>query len=98
MSYQKNKVMKEIKIKIYGWSDLKKWFWDRFCFPRRKLVAEWLDYYGDEARSLVEKVLLKYQKEDLEKDNYALLSKALKDWDGEIKKIRNRTEELIMMK
>lgn len=30
------------KIKIYGWSDLKKWFWDRFCFPRRKLVAEWL--------------------------------------------------------
>ena len=90
--------MKEIKIKIYGWSDLKKWFWDRFCFPRRKLVAEWLDYYGDEARSLVEKVLLKYQKEDLEKDNYALLSKALKDWDMEIKKICDRTEELIMMK
>lgn len=90
--------MKEIKIKIYGWSDLKKWFWDRFCFPRRKLVAEWLDYYGDEARSLVEKVLLKYQKEDLEKDNYALLSKTIKDWDGEIKKICNRTEELIVMK
>ena len=39
--------MKEIKIKIYGWSDLKKWFWDRFCFPRRKLVAEWLDYGED---------------------------------------------------
>ena len=90
--------MKEIKIKIYGWSDLKKWFWDRFCFPRRKLVAEWLDYYGYEARSLVEKFLLKYQKEDLEKDDYALLSKALKDWDVEIKKIRDRTEGLIMMK
>lgn len=90
--------MKEIKIKLYEWSDLKKWFWDRFCFPRRKLVAEWLDYYGDEARSLVEKVLLKYQKKDLEKDDYALLSKALKDWDVEIKKIRNRTEEFIMMK
>ena len=90
--------MKEIKIKIYGWSDLKKWFWDRFCFPRRKLVAEWLYYYGDEARSLVEKVLIKYNKEDLEKDDYALLSKALKDWDVEIKKIRDRTEELIMMK
>lgn len=90
--------MKEIKIKIYGWSDLKKWFWDRFCFPRRKLVAEWLDYYGDEERSLVEKVLLKYNKEDLKKDDYALLSKALEDWDVEIKKIRDKTEELIMMK
>ena len=90
--------MKEIKIKIYGWSDLKKWFWDRFCFPRRKLVAEWLDYYGDEARILVERVLVKYNKEDVEKDNYALLSKALKDWDVEIKKIRDRTEELMMMK
>ena len=90
--------MKEIKIKIYGWSDLKKWFWDRFCFPRRKVVAEWLDYYGYEARILVERVLVKYNKEDVEKDNYALLSKALKDWDVEIKKIRDRTEEFIMMK
>lgn len=90
--------MKEIKIKIYGWSDLKKWFWDQFCFPRRKLVAEWLDYYGDEARILVERVLVKYNKEDVEKDNYALLSKALKDWDVEIKKIRDKTEDCIMMK
>ena len=90
--------MKEITIKIYGWSDLKKWFWDRFCFPRRKLVVEWLDYYSDGARILVEKVLVKYNKEVLEKDDYALLSKALKDWDEESKKIRDRTEELIMMK
>lgn len=90
--------MKEIKIKIYGWSDLKKWFWDRFCFPRRQLVAEWLDFHCCEERSLVEKVLIKYNKEDLEKDDYAALSKALKDWDVEIKKIRDRTEELIMMK
>lgn len=90
--------MKEIKIKIYGWSDLKKCFWDRFCFPRRKLIVEWLDYYGDEERSLVEKVLLKYNKEDLKKDDYALLSKALEDWDVEIKKIRDKTEDCIMMK
>ena len=90
--------MKEVKIKIYGWSDLKKWFWDRFCYPRRKLVAEWLNYYSSEERSLVERILLKYNKEDLEKDDYATLSKALRDWDGEIKKIRDRTEELIMMK
>ena len=90
--------MKEIKIKIYGWSDLKKWFWDRFCFPRRKLVIDWLDFYYSEERSLVEKVLVKYNKEDLEKDDYALLSRALKDWDSEAKTIRDRTEELIMMK
>ena len=57
-----------------------------------------LDYYGDEARSLFEKVLVKYNKEDLKKDDYATLSEALKDWDREIKKIRDETEELIMMK
>ena len=90
--------MKEIKIKIYGWSDLKKWFWDKFCFPRRQLVAEWLDYYDNEARSMVEKVLIKYNKEDLEQDDYAALINALKDWDMEIKKVRDRTEEVIMMK
>ena len=90
--------MKEIKIKLYEWSDLKKWFWDKFCFPRRKLVVEWLDFYFSEERSLVEKVLVKYNKEYLEKDDYALLSKALKDWDVEIKKIRDRTEDFIMMK
>ena len=90
--------MKEIKIKIYGLSDLKKWFWDKFCFPRRKLVVEWLDYHSCEIRSLVEKILLKYNNVDLEKDNYALLSEALKDWDAESKKISDHTEELIMMK
>ena len=48
--------------------------------------------------SLVERVLLKYNKEDLEKDYYATLRKALQDWDEETKKIRDTTEELIMMK
>ena len=90
--------MKEIKIKIYGWSDLKKWIWDRFRFPKRKLIVEWLDDYGDEASRLFEKLLFKYNKEDLEKDNYAALHRALKDWDEEIKKIRDITEKLIMMK
>lgn len=90
--------MKEIKIKIYGWSDLKKWFWDKFCFPRRKLVVDWLEYHRCKMRSLVEKILLKYNDEDLEKDDFALLSKALKDWDVEVKKIYDETEELIMMK
>ena len=90
--------MKEIKIKIYGWSDLKKWFWDRFYLPRRKVVAECLDYYYSEVRSLAERLLIFYNREDLEIDNYAALSRALQDWDVEIKKIRDRTMELIMMK
>ena len=90
--------MKEIRIKIYGWSDLKKWFWDSLCFPRRKLVAEWLDYYCCKERALVEEGLLKYNKQDLEKDDYAALSKALKDWDKESKKICDETVKQIMMK
>lgn len=90
--------MKEITIKIYGWSDLKKWFWYQFCFPRRKLVAMWLDDHNYEMRRLVEKILLKYNNVDLEKDTYALLSKALEDWDEESKKISDNTKELIMKK
>lgn len=90
--------MKEIKIKIYELSDLKKWFWDLFCFPRRKLVVMWLEYHNSEIRSLIEKLFLKYNNVDLEKDEYALLSKALKDYDEELKKINDKTEELIMEK
>lgn len=90
--------MKEIRIKIYGWSDMKKWFWDSFCFPRRKLVAEWLEYHNAEMRSLTEEFLLKYNNKDLEKDDYAILGEALKDWDKESKKICDKTEKLIMMK
>ena len=36
--------------------------------------------------------------ETSKKNDYAALSEALKDWDREIKKIRDETEELIMMK
>ena len=61
-------------------------------------MATWLEYHSSEIRSLIEKFLLKYNNVDLAKDDYALLSKALKDWDEESKKIRDRTEELIMMK
>ena len=90
--------MKEIRIKIYQWSDLKKWFWDSLCFPRRKLVAEWLDYYNDNISSLVEEFLVKYNNKDLEKDNYAILNKAIKDWNKESKKIYDETMKMIMMK
>ena len=90
--------MKEIKIKIYGWSDFKKWFWDCFCFPRRKLVAEWLGFYNNQMRMYTEEFLLKYNNKDFVKNNYANLNKALEDWDKEVKKIYDETMEMIMMK
>lgn len=90
--------MKEIKIKIYQWSDLKKWFWDTLCFPRRKLVAEWLDYHNQEMRNFTEEFLLKYNNKDFVKNNYSNLNKALEDWDKETKKIYDETMRMIMMK
>ena len=90
--------MKEIRIKIYGWSDLKKWFSDRLCFSGRKLITESLDYYNDNISSLVEEFLVKYNNKDLEKDNYAILSKAIEYWNKESKKICDETVKQIMMK
>ena len=90
--------MKESRIKIYGWSDLKKWFWDTLCFPRRMLVVQWLHYYNEQMRSYTEELLLKYNNKDLEKDDYAILGKAMKDWDKESRKICDKTVKLIMMK
>ena len=43
-----------IKIKIPQWEDITKWFWDKFCFPRRKVVEEYFDWYNtDLVRELV---------------------------------------------
>ena len=36
-----------IKIEIPQWKDITKWFWDKFCFPRRKAVAEYFELYND---------------------------------------------------
>lgn len=69
--------MKEIRIKIYGWSDLKKWFWGTLCFPRRKLVAESLESYSDKMRRPVLELLLKYNNKDVEENDFAILSEAL---------------------
>ena len=37
-----------IKIKIPQWEDITKWFWDKFCFPRRKEVTEYFEWYNEE--------------------------------------------------
>lgn len=44
-----------VEVKIPQWKDITKWFWDKFCFPRRKVVAEYFEWYNDElARELVD--------------------------------------------
>ena len=35
-----------IRINIPQWEDITKWFWDKFCFPRRKVVAEYFEWYN----------------------------------------------------
>ena len=90
--------MKEIRIKIYQWSDLKKWFWDCLCFPRRKLVAESLEIYNDAMRRLVLELLLKYNNKDVAENDFAILSQAIEYWNKESKKICDEAVKQIMMK
>ena len=35
-----------IKIEIPQWKDITKWVWYKFCFPRRKVVAEYFEWYN----------------------------------------------------
>ena len=37
-----------IRINIPEWKDITKWFWDKFCFPRRKEVTEYFEWYNEE--------------------------------------------------
>ena len=89
--------MKEIRIKIYCWSDLKKWFWDSLCFSRRKLITESLESYNDDMRRLTIGLLLKYNNKDI-KNDYDIFSEAIEYWNKESKKICDETVKQIMMK
>ena len=44
-------IANEVKIPIPQWKDITKWFWDKFCFPRRKVVAEYFEWYNEELAS-----------------------------------------------
>ena len=90
--------MKEIRIKIYGWRDLKKWFWDRLCFSRRKLVAESLESYSDKMLRFVLGLMLKYNNKDFEENDFAILKEFVEYWNNESRKICNEIEKRIMMK
>ena len=90
--------MKEIRIKIYGLSDLKKWFRDRLCFSRRKLVAESLESYSDKMLRFVLGLMLKYNNKDFEENDFAILKEFVEYWNNESRKICNETVKQIMMK
>ena len=90
--------MKDIRIKIYGWSDLKKWCRDKLCFSRRKLITESLEIHNDAMRRLVLELLLKYNNKDIAENDFAILSQAIEYWNKESKKIYDETMEMIMMK
>ena len=90
--------MRQITINLPQWKDITKWFWDKFCFPRRKLIQEWLDYHNEKIASATEMVLLKYQGIDLSKDSFKELNNALNDWHKECDAITEKTERLIMLK
>ena len=90
--------MKEISIKIYGWSDLKKWCRDKLCFSRRKLITESLEIHNDAMRRLVLALLLKYNNKDVEENDFAILSQAIEYWNKESEKICDETVKQMMMK
>lgn len=86
-------------ITLYGWSDLKKWFWDQFCFPRRKIVSDWLDYHNSQIKSDIVGYYYTKQKLDYSKteDMYRVkeFEQAVKDIIDKQTKI---TKEFIMAK
>ena len=62
--------MKEIRIKIYGWSDLKNWCRNRLCFSRKKLITESLEIHNDAMRRLALELLLKYNNKDVQENDF----------------------------
>lgn len=43
--------MIKVEFNIWTWKDYKKWFWDQFCFPRRKVITEWFDAFASDMHS-----------------------------------------------
>ena len=90
--------MKEIRIKIPQWSDFAKWFWDRFCYPRRKIVTEWIEYHDECLKKKITDYLWDYldcNVDSKESERFGKVEKMLETIFKEQDKI---TEQLIMMK
>ena len=90
--------MKEIRIKIPQWSDFTKWFWDRFCDPRRKKVAEWIEYHGECLKKKITDYLWYYLDCNVDSKEAERFEKVEKMLDTIFKEQDKITEKLIMMK
>ena len=90
--------MKEIRIKIPQWSDFTKWFWDRFCYPRRKNVAEWIEYHDEYLKKKITDYLWDYLDCKVDSKEAERFEKVEKMLDTIFKEQDKITEQLIMMK
>ena len=80
-----------IKIKIPQWKDITKWFWDKFCFPRRKVVAEYFAWYNEELASKLGDYL--YEALDCEHDINSL--EKLNDIELHLRELMEKETEKI---
>ena len=90
--------MKEIRIKIPQWSDFTKWFWDRFCYPRRKIVVEWIEYHDECLKKKITDYLWDYLDCNVDSKESERFGKVEKMLDTIFKEQDKITEQLIMMK
>ena len=90
--------MKEIRIKIPQWSDFTKWFWDRFCYPRRKNVAEWIEYHDEYLKKKITDYLWDYLDCNVDSKEAERFENVEKILDTIFKEQDKLTEKLIMMK
>ena len=90
--------MKEIRIKIPQWSDFTKWFWDRFCYPRRKIVTEWIEYHDECLKKKITDYLWDYLDCNVDSKESERFGKVEKMLDTIFKEQDKITEQLIMMK
>ena len=80
-----------IKIEIPQWKDITKWFWDKFCFPRRKVVAEYFERYNEEC--ITELIDYLHEAWDCYHDENSFAK--LKDLELHLKELMERkTEEI----
>ena len=90
--------MKEIRIKIPQWSDFTKWFWDRFCYPRRKIVTEWIEYHDECLKKKITDYLWDYLDCNVDSKESERFGKVEKMLETIFKEQDNITEQLMMMK
>lgn len=84
--------MKKVKFSfnIYTPSDVWKWIWDIFCFPRREIVKRWIVEYHDDL--LIESIIDAIN-EKLDSTHPDTMTKSISDLELEIRGIFAKQEQ-----